>query len=214
MGSALQESRLYNRNLVLSLRNPTTTTTPTTKSLDIGTMHGSELDRAGEKFRSHKKYLFYKISKPDNCWGTPTRGEPVEPRSDSSMSLDLRTLNSQCQERQPTQEQTHENRIRNTNRGLRNLETINHKKIIGEPLTETGDAKEGKSEVPLLKQSGVHWPSTPPFNCTALDYIGLLKVRRNTLNAQRITIEMPTLTLENSLRISTSRTNQLKELRL
>ena len=84
-------------------------------------------------------------------------------------------------------------------------------KIIGEPLTETGDAKGGKSEVPLLKQSGVHWPSTPPFNCTALDYIGLLKVRRNTLNTRRINIEMPTVTLENSQRTSTSRTNQLKE---
>ena len=53
MGSVLQESRLCSRNLVLRLRNPTTTTTPTTKSLDISTMHGSDLDRAGEKLKSH-----------------------------------------------------------------------------------------------------------------------------------------------------------------
>ena len=26
--------------------------------------------------------------------------------------------------------------------------------------------------MPLQKQNGVHWPSTPPFNCTALDTIG------------------------------------------
>ena len=86
--------------------------------------------------------------------------------------------------------------------------------IKGELLTETGNPKGGKSEVPLLKQSGAHWPSTPPLNCTALDYIGFLKVRRNTLNTRRINIGMPTVTLENSQKTPTSRTNQLKELRL
>ena len=84
-------------------------------------------------------------------------------------------------------------------------------KIIGKQPTETGDAKGEKSEVPLLNQSGVQWPSTPLLNWTALDSIGLLKVRQNTINTQIITTEMPTLTSENSLRTQTSRTNQLKE---
>ena len=61
----------------------------------------------------------------------------------------------------------------------------NADQTLEETRIETEGATGDKSEAPLLKQSGVHWPRTPLTNCTALDAIGLLKVRQNTSNTKK-----------------------------
>ena len=84
----------------------------------------TEFDRDSEKHKNIKIYSFYKKPKPDSCRGTPTRGEPVEPRSNRSSLQDLRTPSSQCQEGHVTYGPVLETKLRNTKRGTRNPDTI------------------------------------------------------------------------------------------
>ena len=79
----------------------------------------TEIDRDSENLQNIK-YCFYKKPKPDNCRGTPTRGEPVEPRSNRSLSQDPRTPSSQCQEGHLTHDPVLGTKLRNTKRGTRN----------------------------------------------------------------------------------------------
>ena len=111
----------YNRDTLLSLmvRETPLETIPglcNTLEFSIHTPRGHNNFKNLKTTRQKSAHFTHKHKheriKPDTCWGTPPRGEPVEPRS-----LDLRTQRCQCQEWQ-------KERARNTKRGLRNTQTI------------------------------------------------------------------------------------------
>ena len=78
----------------------------------------------------------------DTCWGKPSRGEPVEPRSS-----DLWTQSSQRQEWQITPEV----KI-NLKRGRRNSRAMDKQKVTEEKPQETEEETENASEVPLKSE--------------------------------------------------------------
>lgn len=152
----------YNRDTLLSLvRETPLETNPgqcnTLEHFSIHTPRGHNNFKSLKTTRQKSAHFMHKHKhgriKPDTCWGTPPRGEPVEPRS-----LDLRTQSSQCQEWQ-------KERARNTKRGLRNTQTIiNRQETRRENARNIEEETEEQSKVPLTSKNGVDWPDTPPPN--------------------------------------------------